>query len=134
MPRIALLIPCYNEEEAIGKVVEDFKALDSEMAIYVYDNNSSDSTAEVAARAGALVCKEYRQGKGFVIRSMFRDVDADVYLMVDGDDTYNAAETYALAQDSLAVLIWWWATDCRPPISLKTKDLSITRVIAWCAD
>lgn len=101
MPRIALLVPCYNEEEAIGKVVRDFKAIDPDMEIFVYDNNSSDNTAEVAAQAGAIVCKEYRQGKGFVIRSMFRDIDADVYIMVDGDDTYNAAETYALAQDVL---------------------------------
>ena len=101
MPRIALLVPCYNEEDTIGKVVHDFKALDPDLAIYVYDNNSQDRTSEVAASAGAIVRKEYRQGKGFVIRSMFRDIDADVYLMVDGDDTYDAAETYALARDVL---------------------------------
>ncbi|WP_297041045.1 glycosyltransferase family 2 protein [uncultured Dialister sp.] len=88
--RIAVLIPCYNESLTIEKVVKDFKALLPEADIYVYDNNSSDNTAQIAKSAGAIVKHEYRQGKGNVIRSMFRDIDADCYLMVDGDDTYPA--------------------------------------------
>lgn len=88
--RIAVLIPCYNEELTIEKVVKDFKAVLPEADIYVYDNNSSDNTAQIAKSAGAIVKHEYRQGKGNVIRSMFRNIDADCYLMVDGDDTYPA--------------------------------------------
>lgn len=85
-----MLIPCYNEELTIEKVVKDFKAVLPEADIYVYDNNSSDNTAQIAKSAGAIVKHEYRQGKGNVIRSMFRNIDADCYLMVDGDDTYPA--------------------------------------------
>ena len=88
MDRIAVLIPCYNEEKTIAKVVADAKAALPEAVIYVYNNNSSDRTAELAAQAGAVVRNEYMQGKGNVIRRMFRDVDADCYVMVDGDDTY----------------------------------------------
>ncbi len=88
--RIAVLIPCYNEALTIEKVVKDFKAVLPEADIYVYDNNSSDNTAQIAKSAGAIVKHEYRQGKGNVIRSMFRNIDADCYLMVDGDDTYPA--------------------------------------------
>jgi glycosyltransferase involved in cell wall biosynthesis len=88
--KIAVLIPCYNEGVTIGKVVADYKAALPEAVIYVYDNNSTDGTAELAREAGAVVRYEYRQGKGNVIRSMFRDIDADCYLMIDGDDTYPA--------------------------------------------
>ncbi len=90
MSRIAVLIPCYNESLTIKKVVEDYKAALPEADIYVYDNNSTDHADEIARKAGAIVRYEYRQGKGNVIRSMFRDIDADCYLMIDGDDTYPA--------------------------------------------
>jgi glycosyltransferase involved in cell wall biosynthesis len=95
---VAILIPCYNEAATIGKVVADFRAAAPEASIYVYDNNSSDDTAAIAREAGAIVVPEYRQGKGFVVRSMFRDIDADCYIMVDGDDTYPAEEAAALAE------------------------------------
>lgn len=88
--KVAVLIPCYNEEITIGKVVDDFKRVMPEADIYVYDNNSKDKTSEIALEHGAIVKKEYRQGKGNVVRSMFRDIDADYYVMVDGDDTYPA--------------------------------------------
>ena len=86
--KIAVLIPCYNESLTVEKVVSDFKKELPEATIYVYDNNSKDNTAELAEKAGAVVRHEYRQGKGNVIRSMFRDIDADCYLMVDGDDSH----------------------------------------------
>ena len=88
--RIAVLIPCFNEAQTIGKVVSDCRKVLPEADIYVYDNNSTDGTAELAREAGAIVRYEHRQGKGNVIRSMFREIDADCYLMVDGDDTYPA--------------------------------------------
>ena len=88
---IAVLVPCFNEAAAIGNVVRDFRAALPTAAIYVYDNRSTDGTAEIAAAAGALVRTEARRGKGNVVRRMFQDVDADVYVMVDGDDTYQAA-------------------------------------------
>ena len=87
---VAVLVPCYNEAVTIEKVVRDFREAMPEATVYVYDNNSTDGTAELAAAAGAVVRRESRQGKGNVVRSMFRDIDADVYLMVDGDDTYPA--------------------------------------------
>ena len=90
MDRIAVLIPCYNEEKTIGKVVQDFRKQLPEAIIYVYDNNSSDRTAEIAREAGAVVRKESLQGKGNVIRRMFREVDAECYIITDGDDTYPA--------------------------------------------
>lgn len=90
MNKIAVLIPCYNESKTIAKVVRDYKAALPEADIYVYDNNSTDGTDEIAKKAGAIVRYEYRQGKGNVIRSMFREIDADCYLMIDGDDTYPA--------------------------------------------
>lgn len=90
MSKIAVLIPCYNESKTIAKVVSDYKAALPEADIYVYDNNSSDNTDKIAAESGAIVKYEYRQGKGNVIRSMFRDINADCYLMIDGDDTYPA--------------------------------------------
>ena len=88
--KIAVLIPCYNEAKTIEKVVKDYKKALPEADIYVYDNNSSDNTDKIAKKAGAIVKYEYRQGKGNVIRSMFRDIEANCYLMIDGDDTYPA--------------------------------------------
>ena len=88
--KIAILIPCYNESQTIEKVIKDYKNALPEAKIYVYDNNSTDGTAEIAQKAGAIVKQEFRQGKGNVIRSMFRQINADCYLMVDGDDTYPA--------------------------------------------
>jgi glycosyltransferase involved in cell wall biosynthesis len=89
--QLAVIVPCFNEEAAIGKVVADFRAALPTATIYVYDNNSTDGTARVAREAGALVRGEYRRGKGNVVRRMFQDVEADVYVMVDGDDTYDAS-------------------------------------------
>ncbi|NEG89951.1 glycosyltransferase family 2 protein [Bifidobacterium aerophilum] len=89
-PTVAVLLPCYNEEITIGKVVRDFRAALPNATVYVYDNNSTDRTAQIAAAEGAIVRKEPRQGKGNVIRAMFEDIDADVYVMADGDDTYPA--------------------------------------------
>ena len=88
MDKIAVLIPCYNEEKTIAKVVADAKAALPEAVIYVYDNNSTDRTVELAREAGAVIRHEYMQGKGNVIRRMFREVEARCYIMVDGDDTY----------------------------------------------
>lgn len=90
MDKIAILIPCYNEAKTIEKVVEDYKKALPEAKIYVYDNNSTDKTDIIAKKAGAIVRYEYRQGKGNVIRTMFREIDAECYLMIDGDDTYPA--------------------------------------------
>ncbi|WP_033126468.1 glycosyltransferase family 2 protein [Eubacterium sp. ER2] len=90
MDKIAVLIPCYNESQTIEKVVNDFKKVLPEAVIYVYDNNSTDGTDEIAKKAGATVRYEYQQGKGNVIRRMFRDIDAECYIMTDGDDTYPA--------------------------------------------
>lgn len=95
-PRIAVLLPCYNEEVAIGRTVADFRAVLPDAKIYVYDNNSSDDTVEVARAAGAIVRTERMQGKGNVVRRMFADIDADVYVMADGDATYEAAAAPAL--------------------------------------
>ena len=90
MDKIAVLIPCYNEAVTIKKVINDFQKVLPEATIYVYDNNSSDNTAEIAKAEGAVVRSEYQQGKGNVIRRMFRDIDAECYIMTDGDDTYPA--------------------------------------------
>ena len=90
MEKIAVLIPCYNEEKTIKKVVRDWKKELPEATIYVYNNNSTDRTAEIAKEAGAVVRDEYQQGKGNVIRRMFREIDAQCYVMIDGDDTYPA--------------------------------------------
>ncbi|MEE3626663.1 glycosyltransferase family 2 protein [Nitrospirillum sp. BR 11752] len=95
-PTVAVLVPCYNEEAAIAKVVADFKAALPDATVYVYDNNSKDRTVEVARAAGAVVRTEPLQGKGNVVRRMFADIEADVYVMVDGDDTYHAASAPAL--------------------------------------
>lgn len=90
-PRIAVTIPCYNEAVTIAKVVADFRKALPDAEIYVFDNNSTDNTAQIARDAGAIVRSEQRQGKGHVVRRMFSDVEADIYLMVDGDDTYDAS-------------------------------------------
>ena len=96
--KIAVLIPCYNESKTIEKVVKDYKKNLPGADIYVYDNNSSDGTDEIAKNAGAIVRYEYKQGKGNVIRAMFRDIDADCYLMVDGDDTYPAEQAKEMCE------------------------------------
>jgi glycosyltransferase involved in cell wall biosynthesis len=90
LPRIAVLIPCFNEAAAIGKVVADFRAVLPDATVFVYDNNSTDGTAEMARAAGAVVRHEPLQGKGHVVRRMFADIEADIYVLVDGDDTYEA--------------------------------------------
>lgn len=100
--RVAVIIPCYNESVTIAKVVADFRSALPGAPIYVYDNNSSDETAKLAKESGAIVRHEPRQGKGNVVRQMFRDIDADCYLMVDGDDTYPAEAAAALAAPILS--------------------------------
>jgi glycosyltransferase involved in cell wall biosynthesis len=95
-PSVTVLIPCFQEEKTIGKVVADFKRVLPQATIYVYDNNSTDATAGLARQAGAIVRREKCQGKGFVVKSMFNDVDADILVMVDGDDTYEAEAVPAL--------------------------------------
>jgi glycosyltransferase involved in cell wall biosynthesis len=94
--RVAVLVPCFNEEATIAKVIADFRAALPEATIYVYDNNSTDRTVEIARAAGALVRREMRQGKGNVVRRMFADVDADIYVLVDGDATYDATSVRAM--------------------------------------
>ena len=101
MDKIAVLIPCYNEAQTIEKVVSDFKAHLPQAKIYVYDNNSSDNTYGLAAKAGAIVRREYRQGKGNVVRTMFRDIHAECYILVDGDDTYPAKHAQTMADTVL---------------------------------
>ena len=98
MKKIAVLIPCYNEAKTIGKVVADFSNVLPEADIYVYDNNSTDNTAEIAEAAGAVLRKEYMQGKGNVIRRMFREIEAECYIMTDGDDTYPAEYAREMAE------------------------------------
>lgn len=97
-PRIVVLVPCYNEEAAIATVVRDFRAALPDATIYVYDNNSRDRTVEVARAAGAVVRTEPRQGKGNVVRRMFADIEADIYVLVDGDDTYDAGAAPRMVQ------------------------------------
>ena len=100
--RIAVLVPCYNEEVAIAKVIEDFRQSLPGAVIHVYDNNSSDRTTDVARSAGAVVGNEVRQGKGHVVRRMFADIDADIYLLVDGDATYDAPSAPAMVEKLIA--------------------------------
>jgi len=106
---IAVLVPCFNEEAAIAKVVSDFRAALPTATIYVYDNNSTDKTIEVATAAGAQVRREIRRGKGNVVRRMFQDIEADVYIMVDGDDTYDASVANTLVdrlvEDNLDMVV-----------------------------
>src|ERR1700709_1472198 len=92
LTRIAVLIPCYNEAVTIAKVIRDFRASLPDAIIYVYDNNSKDETLAAARTAGAVVRREMLQGKGYVVRRMFADIEADIYVLVDGDDTYEAAD------------------------------------------
>lgn len=101
MDQIAVLIPCYNESKTIEKVVKDFRAALPEAVIYVYDNNSTDGTPEIAEKAGAVVRYERQQGKGNVIRRMFREIDAECYIMTDGDDTYPAESAPEMAEKVL---------------------------------
>lgn len=101
MNRVAVLIPCYNEAPTIGKVVKDWKKALPEAKIYVYDNNSTDDTVKLAKQAGAIIRHEYKQGKGNVVRRMFREIEADCYIMIDGDDTYPASK----AQDLVNAVI-----------------------------
>lgn len=101
-PRIAVLVPCYNEQAAIGKVVADFRATIPEATVYVYDNNSRDRTVEMATAAGAVVRTERRQGKGNVVRRMFADIEADAYVLVDGDATYHAPSAPAMVEALLS--------------------------------
>jgi glycosyltransferase involved in cell wall biosynthesis len=107
--RLAVLVPCFNEETAIGKVVADFRCALPKATIYVYDNNSTDGTVEVARAAGALVRREAHQGKGNVVRRMFADIDADIYVLVDGDATYDAASARTmiarLTEDRLDMVV-----------------------------
>lgn len=98
MDKIAVLIPCYNESLTIKKVIEDWKSALPEAKIYVYDNNSTDNTTEIAMNAGATVKYEYQQGKGNVIRRMFREIDAESYIMIDGDDTYPAEHGHEMVE------------------------------------
>ena len=108
MDKIAVLVPCYNESKTIKKVIEDYKKALPEADIFVYDNNSTDGTDKIAKEAGAIVKYEYKQGKGNVIRSMFRQIEADCYLMVDGDDTYpadNAKEMCDLVLEGKADMV-----------------------------
>jgi glycosyltransferase involved in cell wall biosynthesis len=102
MPRIAVLIPCYNEQVAIPRVVAAFRAVLPEARIFAYDNNSTDDTVRVAAAAGAVVGRETQQGKGHVVRRMFADIDADFYVLVDGDDTYDATAAPGMIALALA--------------------------------
>src|SRR5207247_7606418 len=107
--RVAVLVPCFNEEATIGKVIGDFRAALPKATVYVYDNNSTDRTVEIARAAGALVRRELHQGKGNVVRRMFADVDADVYVLVDGDATYDAPSVRAmlgkLVEDRLDMVV-----------------------------
>ena len=99
MDKIAVLIPCYNEAKTIEKVINDYKAaLPDNAVIYVYDNNSTDGTADIARQAGAILRRETMQGKGNVIRRMFREIDAECYIMTDGDDTYPAEDALEMAR------------------------------------
>lgn len=101
MDRLAVLIPCYNEEKTVGKVVTDWKKALPDAVIYVYDNNSTDETVQCAEKAGAIVRYEHKQGKGNVVRKMFREIDADCYVLVDGDDTYPAESGSLLTKEIL---------------------------------
>src|SRR4030088_700415 len=100
--RIAVLVPCFNEEAAVATVVADFRKILPSAEIFVYDNNSADRTVAVAVEAGAQVRSERRQGKGHVVRRMFADIDADIYVLVDGDATYDAASAPRMIETLLA--------------------------------
>ena len=104
MDKIAVLIPCYNEAQTIEKVVKEFKRELPEATVYVYDNNSKDGTDDIARAAGAVVRYEHQQGKGNVVRRMFQEIEAECYLMVDGDDTYPAENARALVKQPEIIL------------------------------
>ena len=106
--RVAVLVPCYNEEAAVATVVADFRKALPEAAIFVYDNNSKDRTVEVARGAGAVVRSERRQGKGHVVRRMFADIDADIYVLVDGDATYDAPSAPRMIDTLINDHTTWW--------------------------
>lgn len=132
MKKIAVLIPCYNEEKTIKKVVEDWKKELPEATIYVYNNNSTDRTVEIAKEAGAIVRNEYQQGKGNVIRRMFREIDAQCYIMIDGDDTYPAQFGREMAEKVLEYKVDMVVGDRLSSTYLrKIKDLFIILEIAW---
>ena len=138
VPSIAVLIPCYQEEQTIGKVIADFRRALPQATIYVYDNNCTDATAELARQAGAVVRREKRQGKGFVVASMFEQVDADILVMVDGDDTYDATAVGALldpilkgdADMTVAARLHTYADKSFRPFHLLGNRL-ICRIINW---
>ena len=97
-PSVAVLLPCYNEAQTIAQVVKDFRGVLPNATVYVYDNNSTDDSAALAARAGAVVRGEPMRGKGYVMRSMFRDIEADCYVLADADDTYPAGAAPAMVR------------------------------------
>ena len=135
MDKIAVLIPCYNESKTIVKVVEDFKRVIPEAVIYVYDNNSNDGTDELARSAGAVVRYEYQQGKGNVIRRMFREIDAECYIMTDGDDTYPAESAPEMIKQVLEHGADMVVGDrLSSTISRKIPDHSTILVIPWCVN
>ena len=131
MDKIAVLIPCYNESKTIKKVIEDYRQALPEAKIYVYDNNSTDGTDNIAREAGAIVRYERKQGKGQVIRSMFRDIDAQCYLMIDGDDTYPAEHAREMVNLVLEKNSDMVVGDCLPHILQRTTGLFIMLGIRW---
>lgn len=132
MDKIAVLIPCYNERVTIEKVVKDYHSVLPEATIYVYDNNSDDGSDQIARKAGAVVRYEKKQGKGNVIRTMFQDIEAECYLMVDGDDTYSAENAgemvrYILEQKADMVI----GDSCHLLILKKTSAVFTIQGTAW---
>jgi len=137
-PRVAVLVPCYNEEPSIREVVTDFRSALPDAAIYVYDNNSTDRTREVAAQAGARVRYERRQGKGSVVRRMFADVEADVYVLVDGDATYDARSAPSmiarLLDEQLDMVVGRRAGDAGGEAYRRGHlfgNAALTRTVSW---
>ena len=132
MDKIAVLIPCYNESQTIAKVITDFQRELPTAVIYVYDNNSTDETAEIARNCGAVVRYEYQQGKGNVIRRMFREIEAQCYLMVDGDDTYPAEYAPEMVRKVLENNTDMVVGIVFPPLILqKTNVLSTMLATVW---
>ena len=134
MDKIAILIPCYNEAKTIGKVINDWKKSIPEAVIYVYDNNSKDETAAIARDAGAVVRHEYSQGKGNVIRRMFREIDAECYIMLMATtrirlNTEDRWRIWSWKKER----IWWWETASPPHILRKTSAPSTISATVLCA-
>lgn len=136
-PKIAVLVPCYNEAVAVAKVIEDFRAALPAATIFVFDNYSTDNTAPVARAAGAEVFRETRRGKGFVVRRMFTDVEADIYVLVDGDATYDAPSVRQmiarLLEDRLDMVVGR-RVDCEQPayrVGHRTGNKLLTAFVAW---